>query len=267
MRHRHHEWHCHAGHSPRRRFGFGLFVILIGVLALLNNLGVFSALGVVQFWPVFFILLGGMLCIRHGGISRLIAGGSFIALGGLLILKQAGYLVFNPYDLWPLALIAAGGMVLARGFAPRWRYRYHQRETDDYDIGDLKEEARSWFKRRKHVQTGPFDETGNSVSATVVMSASKQSFSSPDFRGGNVSVLMGGMELDLRQAAMQTDAVLNVDILLGGLEIKVPQGWNVQIESSPLMGAVDHKIGPANQGQPRLILRGSVVLGGVEIRH
>lgn len=245
--HRFHSARHEHGHGPR--IGFGLFVILVGVLALLNNVGLFDVTGMLHFWPVTFVVAGVLLLSRGGDVRRRVLGTGLLVLGGLLVLRDAGYLSFDPHDLWPLALIFAGCMSIARAISPRrgWHARY---ERDGYSGMTVPETG----------QEGRF-------SATVVMSASRQSCDAGDFAGGEVSVLMGGMELDLRQAVPGQDAVLQVDILLGGLEIRLPPGWAVQVETTALMGAVDVKVRPEPDAAQRLILRGSVVLGGVEVRY
>ncbi len=47
-----------------------------------------------------------------------------------------------------------------------------------------------------------------------------------DFRGGHVSAMFGGVDIDLRQAGMRGDsAVIDVNSLFGGVEFKIPPNW------------------------------------------
>jgi hypothetical protein len=45
--------------------------------------------------------------------------------------------------------------------------------------------------------------------------------STPDFRGGELTAVMGGIELDLRNAGLQNEATLNVFAMWGGIELKI----------------------------------------------
>ena len=88
------------------------------------------------------------------------------------------------------------------------------------------------------------------------------------FRGADLLAIMGGCELDLRQAAIHGEAVIDVFTMWGGIEIRVPEDWTVVSEILPLMGGVEDKTRPP-QGATvhRLTLRGFAIMGGVEIRN
>jgi len=88
---------------------------------------------------------------------------------------------------------------------------------------------------------------------------------SQDFRGGEINTVMGSVEIDLRQAAIASEAVLTLSIFMGGVEIKVPRDWSVSVNGTPTLGGIeDRTVPPMNPGK-RLIIEGSVVMGGVEI--
>ncbi|UTH73547.1 LiaI-LiaF-like domain-containing protein [Chromobacterium sp. IIBBL 290-4] len=235
MRH----WHDQDFRQPpARRIGFGLFVIVVGVLILLNNLNVFNVFGALQFWPVFFILVGAMQFFHRGQPFQYVFGGGLMTLGGLLILRQAGYLSFNLHDWWPVLLIFAGVMVIMRGFR--------------------RSLPASWSNSEEHAVE---------LKTNVIMGGGVVRNDSQEFKGGEVSVIMGGLKLDLTQAVIQQEAVLKLDVLLGGLEILVPHGWSVKLEATSIMGAVEDKTVPGMSGGQLLIVRGNIIMSGVEIRN
>jgi len=81
--------------------------------------------------------------------------------------------------------------------------------------------------------------------------------------------VMGGIELDLRQATLPEDAVIELFAFWGGIEIWVPREWSVVNQGFALMGSIEDKTGnlPQRPGQPRLVLRGMALMGGVEIKN
>ncbi len=79
---------------------------------------------------------------------------------------------------------------------------------------------------------------------------------------------MGGGELDLRQAAIQDEAVIQVFALWGGYEIQVPPHWNVSLEVLPLLaGAEDKRTQHERRdGAPTLRIKGVVIMGSIEVK-
>ena len=54
----------------------------------------------------------------------------------------------------------------------------------------------------------------------------------------------------------------------GGIEVFVPEGWAVEDRVFPFMGGVDGQSRrPTAEAPPRLVVRGLVIMGGVEIKH
>ena len=79
---------------------------------------------------------------------------------------------------------------------------------------------------------------------------------------------MGGCEIDLRNAEINGDAAIDVFAMWGGIEIRVPENWTVIGRVTPLMGGFeDHTRAPQAASAHRLIVRGMVIMGGVEIKN
>ena len=102
-----------------------------------------------------------------------------------------------------------------------------------------------------------------------MLSGVKRVITSKEFRGGELTSFMGGCEIDLRDADMKgNEAQINVNILMGGIEIRVPMGWTVSVEATPIMGGVEDKTYLPKEGfSKRLVITGSIIMGGVEIKN
>jgi hypothetical protein len=86
----------------------------------------------------------------------------------------------------------------------------------------------------------------------------------------NVLCVMGGAELDFREAVMPP-GVTEVAILalMGGVEITVPPGLRVEVNGFAFMGGFeDSQSGPppADPNAPVLRIGGFAMMGGVEVR-
>jgi predicted membrane protein len=92
-----------------------------------------------------------------------------------------------------------------------------------------------------------------------------------DFRGADLFALMGGCKLDLRQATIAgNEAVIDVFVMMGGIELRVPETWSIDARVLPLMGGISDErrpSAPAGTETQRLVIRGTVLMGGVEIKN
>ncbi len=83
------------------------------------------------------------------------------------------------------------------------------------------------------------------VSAMAILSGVNRGNNSRAFRGGDLTAIMGGCDIDLRQAAINGDAVIDVFAVWGGIEIRVPEDWSVVFHVTPLLGGVEDKTRPS----------------------
>jgi len=92
---------------------------------------------------------------------------------------------------------------------------------------------------------------------------------SQDFQGGELTAIMGGCEIDLRQASIKSgEATIEIFAFWGGVEIKVPEDWGVDVQAIPLLGGIDDKSRPPKGGsKKKLIITGYAIMGGAEIRN
>jgi hypothetical protein len=89
-----------------------------------------------------------------------------------------------------------------------------------------------------------------------------------DLKDSMVSVLMGGMVLDLRSVRLKSrPVVLDTLVIMGGLQVVVPSGWHVRLDVQPIMGGARDRramaAGPVKQ--PDIVLTGRVVMGGIDV--
>ena len=90
------------------------------------------------------------------------------------------------------------------------------------------------------------------------------------FRAGDVSALMGRVNVDLRAAEMAGDeAILELAVLMGHVELRIPEQWTVVTDLGAALTDVDVRTSPlaADDGAPRLLLRGGVLMGSIAVRN
>jgi hypothetical protein len=81
--------------------------------------------------------------------------------------------------------------------------------------------------------------------------------------------VLGGVELDLRDATIEGDElVLTAIAILGAVEITVPEGVEVDVSGFALMGGNEHEQGaaPIRPGTPVVRVRAFSLMGGTEVK-
>jgi predicted membrane protein len=230
--------------SAGAQVAIGLLVVAFGVLFLLDNLGIIYVRNVIFFWPLAFVASGLVALFSNGPRSGRITGIVLIAIGAAMLLHRLGYYFISWRTFWPLVMIGMGGLILYRTMGGG---RVVQVRTDPYTKDDAKAD--------------------NVVDITAILGGFERRLSAPDFRGGEITAIMGGCELDLREAGLTGDAVINVFAIWGGITIKVPPDWTVVLHGTPVMGGFTEKTARPPDNSKRLVVTGYAVMGGVEVRN
>jgi len=120
---------------------------------------------------------------------------------------------------------------------------------------------------RKRYLSDEVDENG--VNAVGVTGGAKCTITSQAFKGGYLRAVMGGVELDLRDASIEAPpATIEATIIMGGAEIKVPEDWAVKVQTRVIAGGVEDKRKrgePIEGTSPDLVIVGKVVMGGLVV--
>jgi predicted membrane protein len=233
-----------AEQSPVRLTGhlvFGIVIIIVGVLFTLDNLDLIESDVYLRYWPLGLVAVGiAKLLEARRTNAGLLGGALFVLAGSWLLLDNLGYIDAHLFDFWPVVLVIAGAMIVWHGLQGRPTPRRPDGATDE----------------------------SATIQGIAILSGVTRGSNSSAFRGGELTAFMGGCEIDLRQAAINGEAVLDVFAMWGGIDIKVPENWTVISRVTPLLGGFeDHTRPPQNTDQHRLIIRGVVVMGGIDIKN
>ncbi len=215
----------------------GALLLGIGALLFANNLNLVSARQYWRYWPMLPLVIG---------IGKLVAGQSrgdrafgivLTIVGGSQLARVLGYWSPGPADVTAVSLIGVGIFFIGRGL-----------------LGRAEPESST--------------ESSDWMSAFVLMAGLERSNNSQNFRGGDLTAIMGGCEIDLRQASLRAPATIDIFVMWGGVELRVPDDWTVDLQGTPLLGGFgDRTRPPAMATEKRLIIRGVAVMGGVEIKN
>ncbi len=229
---------------------------------------------------------------RHTSFTPNLVIGIGISLLGIVLILDRMRIVpaQDVLRFWPVLLILFGASVMAqavRGRSDEIRQRPFVSPGFILFAVILSIVFSQTYQRAGNAQENSSTET---TSQFNVMGRSYRTSTSTRFRSAEMTSVMGTASLDLRDAMIPPggEAVVDVFAVMGRVEVIVPEGWNVELETVPIMGAVrdrrfrssfridDQRTGtgatdaatPATgtTGPPRVVLRGVVMMGAVVVR-
>ena len=82
-----------------------------------------------------------------------------------------------------------------------------------------------------------------------------------------INAIFGGVKLDLKNAIIDQDVVINASAIFGGIDIYVPKNVKVKTKSVPIFGGVNNKANISTDEKSHTIyINGTAVFGGIEIK-
>jgi hypothetical protein len=253
----------------------GVFITLAGVLLTLDRLNLI-AISFFRFWPSVLIAVGASMLIQRRDSSGRFWGTTWVVLGSWMLLNSLGVLRLRFWELLgPALLILIGWSIVSKTLHPDPPATAVPPATPGYvPVGDIPPMPDAGAQTRAGRDPGMArSHEGGRVNLVAVMGEAKRASNDNPFRGGEMTAVMGGCVLDLRQAlvAPGEEARLNLVGLMAGHEIWVPPGWAVMNDVVPILGGTDDKrlppLTPLPANPPRLRLRGMMIMGGVVIKN
>jgi hypothetical protein len=220
----------------------GLVLIVAGALALLDNMNIFSFdFNLGDWWPLILVALGVVHLWNNRNIFDF-SGLFLVLLGVVFLLAELGRICWDDvWRWWPAVLILLGiSIVFKRSPVPL--------------PGSGRSSAASGEDR---------------VSVSNILAGSDRRINSREFKGGDVSNILGGTEIDLLEAKLAAgEWLLTVSTVLGGVEIRVPREWRLEVQPTTMLGGIDdHTRQNPDATGGKLVIKASALLGGIEIKN
>jgi predicted membrane protein len=255
----------------------GIVLIGLGILFTLSSFDVIDAGSLGDYWPLFLMVPGFISFVWPRKNADRFWGVILFGIGTLFLLRNLGIIWIRFRHVWPVVLLALGVYLIWRALEGRRPaggsgssggpgtdvgQRMH-----DGAIAGLDAASPSGL-----LHGAPESSGGDRLDEFAVFGGGDRMLRSRSFRGGNVTAIMGGFDIDLRDADIAGDSArIEMFVLMGGVDLKVPESWTVVIDVTPFMGGADYSPGsrrpPAEGPQKVLTVSGFVCMGGIEVRH
>jgi len=266
------------------RIVMGALLVAAGAALLLEQLGAMPPLWRVGIWPVLLIAYGlaRMLQPRRRGRE-----GLFFVLGGAWWLAcSTGWMSLE--RTWPLLFVALGISIMFQSVTVSAQV--------DFDAGRIRGRRHGgagWIliailvgaALTSGVGRRPRTQDSSGTGALHVYSVlGGTNTHATTLTGGEAVSIMGGSDIDLRDVTLAPGETVTLDVfaLMGGDTIRVPASWVVEMRAVPIMGGIKDQrasrdgqqgapggpdgAAPTAGSAPHLIVRGTVIMGGLVIK-
>jgi len=87
-----------------------------------------------------------------------------------------------------------------------------------------------------------------------------------DFNGADCIAVFGGVDLDLRDAIIKEDVVIECVSVFGGIDIKLPDNVIVKTSGVPIFGGIENKVRqPKKEKCPTIYINYVCVFAGIDV--
>ena len=221
---------------------WGLFLILVGVILGLNFLGVTNINLFFDGWWTVFILVPSL----NGLIKGEDRTGALIGLiiGIFLLLSCQDFIDFRLFVklFIPAILIIIGLSIIfkdkVKDIAVKKMVKINDKEID-----------------MDHTYTSTFSEERINLDNEKLENCA-------------INSIFGSVSLDLRNAIIDEDIVINNYVVFGGVTIKVPKDVNIVVNTTSIFGDVDNKTGKkkSKENVKTIYIKGTILFGGIDIK-
>jgi predicted membrane protein len=230
-------------HSHSNRGIIGVILVIAGLFLVLRNTNFLPGFidNIIFSWPMLLIVIGLVKIIGSSGHKSSCV--IIMAVGAFFMIPIIFSETFHMYNMfWPSIFIIIGVIFI---FSKRHGWNsvnvVSDGSADDY------------------------------IDYVNVFSGGERQITSENFRGGKITAIFGGNEIDLTKSRLAPGInVLEVACIFGGTTIIVPDDWWVKIEVTPVLGGFtdSRKLTPGRvvDSTKQLVIKGAVVFGGGEVK-
>jgi predicted membrane protein len=251
----------------------GLIIIATGALLIGRNFDVFFFPHWVFGWYTILIIAG----LYFGAKSNFASPVWLVSIViGFIFMLCDAFPAINVWGLlWPLSLITIGAWYMSRhnkskkaGFdAPIENageaFSYTPKPADEPAINPGSE---GYTKANTSTYAAYGDDY---LDAIAIFHTVKRNIISKNFRGGEITNVLGNTKIDFTQADIQQPVVIDVTQVLGNIKIAIPRGWHVVNDVASVFSAYKEKhmiVGEAIKGKV-LVLKGTSLFSKIDVRN
>jgi len=210
----------------------GIILIIVGVIFLGNELDFWKIeLFFDGWWTLIIIIPSALGLFQHGSKLSSALG---LLIGMLLLLAAR-----NEISWGTVGRIFLPSMLILIGLSVIFK--------KNYKLGKIKNN----------------DSTSNYI---AIFSGTEDIVSNEKFSNANITAIFGGVELNLTNAIIDEDIVINCTTVFGGIDIILPDNVKVKTSGIPIFGGIENKKeNTKEQNTPTVYINYVCAFAGVDI--
>lgn len=226
---------------------WGLLFVAVGIIFGGNALDIWDIDIFFPGWWTLFLIIPGLISMVRYGFNW---GSGILVIIGLVLMFDALDII-DDVIVWklifPLVLVAVGISIIASFFRGGTKKNI---EADEYSKSKSYKYDSTQYPRY-----------------TAILGGGDYKNNTEDLKGIVAEAILGGLSIDLRDAKITEDIVLELTAVLGGIDIFIPDNVRVEIISGvPVLGGFEHKINRNAISGPKVRIKYTAVLGGIEVK-
>lgn len=221
---------------------WGFVFICLGVLFALYQLNIITVY-IAGWWTLFIIVPCLISMVNHG-----LRAGNLIGLiiGIMLFLSSQDLVSWQLFAklIFPIILV-----IIGLGFIFRQGYSQTKKEISKLNKDGL-------------------------IDYSAVFGSQQVKVGKEVFKGASLNAVFGGIDINLSDAIIESDIILEASAIFGGINIIVPSDVKVKVSSTPIFGGVSNKLhkndeknsSDSKEQEHTLYINALCMFGGVEIK-
>lgn len=269
----------------KRSTGFiwGLIIIALGLLIGAKAFGADIDIFFDGWWTLFIIIPSAIGLLEKGNRTGSAIG---FAVGVMLLLAAQDFIEWHMFGKLIIAFIfVIIGFKLIfdegrrnkdrefyknnNGAENTYTYTYDSTNTNNTNGSSNSYTDNNNANFNTAGDSGAYNAT-NATNVTAIFSGKNLNYNGIYFGGVAVEAIFGGIDINLRNAIIDKDVIIDVTAVFGGIDIYVPSNVRVVSNCTAIFGGVDNKtVTPSmteGMNMPTIYVNGACIFGGVDIK-
>lgn len=266
-------------------FIWGLIIIALGVLIGAKAFGADFEIFFDGWWTLFIIIPSAIGLFEKGNRTGSAIG---LVVGIMFLLVAQDFIEWHMFGKLIVAIIfvIVGFRLIFdesrrnkdrefyqnnNGTENTYTYTYDSTNANNTDTNSSKNTYSD--NNNANFNSGSGSQSYNSINdtnVTAIFSGKNLNYNGQYFGGVAVTAIFGGIDINLRNAIIDKDVIIDVTAIFGGIDIYVPSNVRVVSNCTAIFGGVDNKtVTPSmseGMNMPTIYVNGACIFGGVDIK-